>query len=387
MPTERSLIFVHGTGVRSTSYLATLEIVRHRMAEIRPDWTVHGCLWGDPYGAKLHLNGASIPRYSSSGGGRQAHDEVDRWAVLYVDPLYELRLLGLLPLPLADLTPGQSPPRRVFLDRVRGYIPSSDTQAAFGRYGLIDPLLAAVDLIAHAPEIDAAAGTADLNAFGHRHAFARAVLAMVLGPVDVPITGDVRDGLLAHLDSDLRGQSRALPRAVSMFLSPPQSALTSWATDRRGKIVDRTAAMIGDILRYQADGDPIRQLIKRTVDDTPADQVSILAHSLGGVASVDLLAFEPMDRVERLITVGSQAPFFYEQGALVSRRYPAPLPSHFPPWLNIYDHRDWLSFVGEPVFPGHVTDREVSNHQPFPQSHSAYWANDSVWERIGSWLP
>jgi hypothetical protein len=58
-----------------------------------------------------------------------------------------------------------------------------------------------------------------------------------------------------------------------------------------------------------------------------------------------------------------------------------------PNWLNVYDPRDLLSYVGAPLFPGRVEDVEVDNRQPFPPSHSAYWANPQVWDAIVSRLP
>lgn len=87
-----------------------------------------------------------------------------------------------------------------------------------------------------------------------------------------------------------------------------------------------------------------------------------------------------------MVTVGSQAPFFYEIDALASLSYGEPLPSYFPAWLNIYDGRDFLSYIGAGVFPGRVTDQRVDNGQPFPQAHSAYWRNDAVWQHVGRFL-
>jgi hypothetical protein len=55
--------------------------------------------------------------------------------------------------------------------------------------------------------------------------------------------------------------------------------------------------------------------------------------------------------------------------------------------LNIYDPDDLLSYVGAPLFPGQVEDVEVSNRQPFPQSHIAYWANPKARDAIVSRLP
>jgi len=93
---------------------------------------------------------------------------------------------------------------------------------------------------------------------------------------------------------------------------------------------------------------------------------------------VDLLVEQPMPEIRQLITVGSQAGFFYEVDALVSLPHPEPLPSHFPPWSNIYDRADFLSYCGGRVFPGRCVDLLVDNGQPFAQAHTAYWDNPEV---------
>ena len=90
------------------------------------------------------------------------------------------------------------------------------------------------------------------------------------------------------------------------------------------------------------------------------------------------------DRVSHLITVASQAGFFYEVDGLVSLPFPQALPGHFPGrWLNIYDRSDFLSYRGEGAFPGRCTDLEVASGQPFQQAHSAYWENPDVFRAIG----
>ena len=107
----------------------------------------------------------------------------------------------------------------------------------------------------------------------------------------------------------------------------------------------------------------------------------LIAHSLGGIACVDLLVKTPLSAVKLLIICGSQAPLFYEIGALQSLEFgdiPAAhrLPGHFPTWLNFYDLRDFLSYVAEPLFAkDRVTDVVVDNRLPFPESHSGYWRN------------
>ena len=157
----------------------------------------------------------------------------------------------------------------------------------------------------------------------------------------------------------------------------------------RGAISDQAYPAAGDILLYQARNDSIRGFIRNEIKQaTPP--VVLLAHSLGGIACVDLLIKEPIPQVEMLITVGSQAPFFYEIDVLAGLRFGEPLPAHFPRrWLNIYDPRDFLSYVARSVFTGEVQieDIEVDNGHPFPHSHSAYWANRAVWEEITQRIP
>ena len=154
----------------------------------------------------------------------------------------------------------------------------------------------------------------------------------------------------------------------------------------RGALTDAAHPSAGDVLLYQARGDRIRAFIAKQVA-TAAEPVVLLTHSLGGIATVDLLATRRLPSVRLLVTVGSQAPFLYEIGALSSLAHDDPLPAHMPAWLNIYDPDDLLSYVGAPLFPGQVEDVEVSNGQPFPQSHIAYWANPKVWDAIVSRLP
>ena len=103
--------------------------------------------------------------------------------------------------------------------------------------------------------------------------------------------------------------------------------------------------------------------------------------------SVDLLVKENFPQIELLITVGSQAPYLYEIDVLHSLRFEdipvdERLPAHFPAWFNVYDQRDFLSYIGAGIFGSKVTDFEVDNRQPFMRSHSAYWSNPVMWDEI-----
>jgi hypothetical protein len=167
--------------------------------------------------------------------------------------------------------------------------------------------------------------------------------------------------------------------------------VTKFGANRRGSLSDATTPIVGDVIRYQSRGAEIRKFIAQRIRETKAK--IILAHSLGGIAAVDWLASpeyaeakEKEDAsIERLITAGSQSPYFYEIDALVSRTYGAGLPDWFPKkWINFYDPADFLSYMAKPVFPDHARDIQVDNGQPFPESHSAYWSNDRVWDEIAA---
>jgi hypothetical protein len=150
---------------------------------------------------------------------------------------------------------------------------------------------------------------------------------------------------------------------------------------RRGALMDAHFPIAGDILFYQARGEQICGFIRDRIREVQAP-VFLLAHSLGGIACVDLLAREAVPEVALLATVGSQAPFLYEVDALRSLPFGMPLPEHFPRWINFFDRRDLLSFVGTGVFPGRVLDVEVSSRFGFPMSHSAYWGIATLWETL-----
>ncbi|MDV9171654.1 hypothetical protein R6V09_16190 [Streptomyces sp. W16] len=390
---ERSVVFVHGTGVRAKSYVSTFERIRHELCDLRPGIEVRGCFWGDSEGARFVRGGASVPGYTDSGGGRSEKDEdVAQWGLLYADPGYELRLLSLRPRPSGGAHRGVPPSRRL-LSALREYKPSVESVALFARYGLADDLDAALREVLDSPELRDAAATVDQNGYEHRRAVARALVATVLSRAqdrgEDAVDGTARAALVAVLGADLHTTARGLPGAVGKAAAATALRIfTKSAERRRGSLSDGLLPMTGDILRYQARGEGIRRLIARTIADTPGSQVTVIAHSLGGVACVDLLALEALDRVTTLITVGSQASYFYECGALVSAEHPETLPDRFPRrWLNIYDPWDLLAYQVRNVFgDDRAHDVRVDNGQPFPYTHSAYWCNAQVWDAVDAWL-
>jgi pimeloyl-ACP methyl ester carboxylesterase len=157
-------------------------------------------------------------------------------------------------------------------------------------------------------------------------------------------------------------------------------AATRILRQHRHHITDPAALRIGDILLHQSRRAAIRDFIREKIEKAQPP-VILVAHSLGGIACFDLLALPDPPAVARVVTVGSQAAFFCEIGALTSLKRPQPLPVGFPPWLNVYDRNDFLSYTAKRLFPG-VKELEARSGQAFPESHSAYFANDEVWQAI-----
>ncbi len=134
---------------------------------------------------------------------------------------------------------------------------------------------------------------------------------------------------------------------------------------------------------YQARGQELRDFVRQTLEPLEGKTI-VIAHSLGGIICVDLLLEKEPPQIDLLVTVGSQAPVLFELNALVGMEYDpnAKLPEKFPKWLNIYDRNDFLSYVGEKIFPEKIEDFEVDSQQSFPQSHGSYWTNKKVWDEI-----
>lgn len=383
---SRAVLFVHGTGVRGESYARSFALVKQALPG---DVRLSGCFWGQVHGARLAADGVSVPDYGRTGGDAQtAEEELALWAVLYTDPWYELRLLRTVSDAAADWRPGVESPAVQLREQVERFRPSSELRAELEGAGLLEAFDGALAALLAAPEFDEAAATAlGDDPIDHRQAVARAVMAYVLVTTGIEIDGETRDAILVRFIDELRGYGRGIgERLARPFKGIASHTATQLVGRRRGSITDAAAPAAGDILRYQARGEGIRSAIRQAIRDTRADQVALLAHSLGGIACVDLLVASKIPEVDRLVTVGSQAPFLYEIGALASLEPPEPLPSHFPLWLNIYDPRDFLAYVGQLIFPGRVTDVAVDNRQPFPQTHSAYWGNRAVWTAVREFL-
>jgi hypothetical protein len=170
---------------------------------------------------------------------------------------------------------------------------------------------------------------------------------------------------------------------------------TYYFEDHREALFETIGAqMLADVIGYQLHRESIQAVLREdlTLAASAAGDRPVLpvALSLGGIALVDLLASWPEAPVQACVTIGSQAPLLYTFDAITSMPYDEASPPYLPvPWLNIYDSRDFLSFVAEPLFRrtdgrASVVDLRVHSGVDFPKSHSAYWELEPVWEAIAT---
>ena len=170
---------------------------------------------------------------------------------------------------------------------------------------------------------------------------------------------------------------------------------TYYFEDHREALLEALGAqMLADVVGYQRHRESIQSILREELARTAAAAgdrpVLPVALSLGGIALVDLLASWPDAPVEACVTVGSQAPLLYTFDAIASMPYDEASPPYLPvPWLNVYDSRDFLSFVAEPLFRrsdgrASVVDLRVQSGLDFPRSHSAYWELAPVWDALAT---
>ena len=171
--------------------------------------------------------------------------------------------------------------------------------------------------------------------------------------------------------------------------------MTSYFEFRRDTLVDVLGAqLLSDVIGYHRHRESIQTVLREELEaaaqaagDRPVLPVAL---SLGGIALIDLLGSWPDAPVHATVTVGSQAPLLYAFDAIPSLPYDERDPPHLEvPWLNVYDTRDFLSFVAEPMFRrrdglASVVDLRVRSGRDFPRSHSSYWELPPVWDAIAT---
>jgi hypothetical protein len=355
--------------------------------------------WGGAHGATLAAGGASLPPPPGAtgrgpalaetphhGDASDADADVAAWAALYADPYAELALAAAAAPPAIERPPGRQPPEEEF----RARLTALPAQVRISEAELGDGLAhAARELAGHpllGPAADALAPQ-ELAALAARALTARMIVDALDADAPLVPAGDVRDAVAERLAVALGAPPRGTERGVRSLLARTAGAAASRAALRRRRALTQAAhPAAGDILRYLSRGAAVRADLRDLVAGLEPPVV-LVGHSLGGIIALDTLIAEPLPAVRLLVTAGSQGPFLYESGSLPTLEHPAPLPPHVPDWLNLYDPRDLLAYLGGPLFPGRVTDVAVDSRQPFPASHSAYWTNPDVYRHVVERLP
>lgn len=388
----KTVLFVHGTGVRKLAYESSAARISRGLREVDPDIKFEPCLWGEAHGARLGLNGVSIPAFNGPVAEPAEETQMEAlWELLAQDPLFELRELSASnPDELA------APNDQEFKDKLMAAVESlarnSELLVLSREHALTKQWQEAVEGVATSKvaqmAIDAALNENASLCLG----LARAVVAFLqlrlLQDNSAVLPASLRDVLVRKCFDALGGGELG---PVSDWVTNKLKGLgLRWATAKakreRDALYTAAAPTAGDVLLYQARGKNIRDFIAKRIGEC-GDDVVVFAHSLGGIACVDLLIQQSLPQVKMLVTVGSQAPFMYEIGALTSLPFREPLPSHFPAkWINFYDCNDLLSYMASTVFEGRATDHEVQSGLPFPMSHSAYWDLPQLWETLAPQL-
>jgi hypothetical protein len=411
MPT---ILFVHGTGVRAKGYEKTLASIRQRV-EVEPalkHFQLGRCLWGETHGSRLIEGGRTIPGYYQ-GYNQAVQSEEERkillkWWLLCQDPGYQIDQLWRVR--TQNLPPQARHTWQEKLKSIAAYQPSEKTLQLLAESQVADLWPEAFTAVTSREQWKEAAPSKEKNSNNFYPEFVRCTAEALVAELmlagfsaGIPaMSGEVRDKLVEAVINDLEAKvlgvfdwMKSLVGEALLKAFAAGDYLISGISPRpvvRNWVSSNSLEKLGDILYYQAHGQRIRDFIGRRIEEAEPP-VIVLAHSLGGIASVELLIQQDLrHRVEALITVGSQSPLFYEMNCLTTLERTLesptpPLPEHFPAWLNLYDPNDYLSYAAEPVFGApRVVDRQILSRQPRLMAHSAYWNQPEVWHLIAEFV-
>ncbi|MBA3530559.1 MAG: hypothetical protein H0T73_01370, partial [Ardenticatenales bacterium] len=280
-----SVIYVHGTGVREKVFNRSFEVVSEEILKRRPELKMVPCFWG-AHGAALQQGGASLP-----GGGSRSLDieeggtedaERTRWAILYQDPLYELRVLGV---------GASSASNKSLAKRLGALQPSPELELRLEQAELADHWQAAREHIQHTDDFQAALRTAPKQQTHLAAVVARALVAESLArqaaaePGVLPLDSILRDELVLFFTAELEGGTRFLDDLKDSALDIVYRAATYYVQGRREDLTEQNVPGVGDALYYMARGAAIRRFVQRCIEEAESPVV-VLAHSLGGIISV-----------------------------------------------------------------------------------------------------
>jgi hypothetical protein len=383
-----TILFVHGTGVRSKREKEALDRMGDGFRKALPDTSLETCSWGDVLGVTSTSGAAEEDEtgrpYPDGAGTNWSDAERAVWARLHDDPLFEIRLA----VPTASGDASAISPRT--LETLRSHIrslPEEPTVEKLLPGESADHLRESVAEVLRNREFMAA-----LPFLAARRS--HDLVARCLTSVHIRVRERDGDAVLvsaAERDELWRAVEKCLGAAPLGGLGDRTRAV-AWSTAQhmarpvvrrhRERLLARATPALGDILLYQARGKPLRTFLAERIREIPGPVV-LLGHSLGGVACFESLVAHDLPNVRLLVTVGSQVPYLYGLDALTTHRLGAPLPEHFRArWVNVVDREDLLAFPAEDHFEGRVQDVEVDTREPFPRAHGAYWTTPRVYEAV-----
>jgi len=386
-----TIVYVHGASDRAPDVAGHVARIEEQLALHGMPFDVLASDWGDAVGATLDRIGLAIPGAGPAVEAVSARSAEPLASLLTEGPLSELaRMAGLGASDVISLPASIDTPRDA--DRLLAIAQgpadgARDTSAAACR--------AAAATVEGSPEY-ARARCADVPEVHLVAATARAVAATAA--VAAPASQSSTDLIAPAPDLIAGGTAAQVSFARSVEVSIAQAVLAMaaatllagyvgvdvgpglkrWATDvlrpHRSRIMQESFLGPADILRYLSNGGPMRGSVAGTLREAAArgGPVVAIGNSLGGIILVETLAAPDAPRADLLVTVGSQSPLLATIGALDGLGVPDG-PSPFQPWLNVYDRRDFLAFVAQPVWPGEsgIRDLEVDSGEGFPDSHGA----------------
>ncbi|MDR3707966.1 MAG: hypothetical protein P4L33_06680 [Capsulimonadaceae bacterium] len=384
------IMFVHGAGFREPAYTNTCNIISTGLRLIDERHELIPCYWGDDYGAvqpKL-----SIPTVTSQSVEVHYRETADAlWLLLYSDPLVELRILSAEGVRSDASTADESGEK--LAGTVRTFEPSPSLLSKFDSLGILNSFKQAREEIPLLAQMNSLLNIKTRDPAPYRQALTRAVIARTLSLAygrerAEMLSAEDREALVEDIlkhfgdrPGGITGLVETICRGIAFGM------VTSGAAHNREALTEYASPIAGDILLYQAHGEPIRNFIKQAVLALEGPVV-VFAHSLGAIAVLEMLV-ECADEdlpIPLLVTLGTQVSYLYEIGALTTLNPGDPLPERLPTWINLYDPSDLLSYVCGPVFPGRVRDVEIASHQPIQFAHGAYWTNPATWSVIADAL-
>jgi hypothetical protein len=414
-----TLVVVHGAGVRGDGIPNLERDVRNGIrnldesgpgAKALKALDIRGCAWGPEAGARPANLALTLPKEVSTRAIDGIPDEdlleSARWALLFDDPLFELRVLAQAPAATDGPVIGDALPAEAA--RMRVLEVAAQPGSILDGTGVTEEQFAtAATSVAESEELGAAAdavgSAADLDL---ADMVARAITATLLAsyreapPGQVPALVEsttIRDAFAVALAEQLapdgtRGAIDWFKAKVGGFLAKKATAL---ASDHRLRGQEGSAGVVGDVTFYLRRGAGMADVVARSLEGLDPPVVA-LGHSLGGIVLVDLLSRSVHPHVDLLVTVGSQAPVLYAYDALERARdsrngeaaYSKDHPP-FTPWLNIYNRNDFLSFLAAGIFQAElgddtlrIWDQELHVPEAFPAAHGAYWYDDWTFKFI-----